>query len=369
MKHNRIFISAANQHTGKTTTTLGLVNAIASKGFNVGYCKPVGQQSVIVKNGHVDKDTVLFSDSMGFDIDPDIHSPVLLGQGTVQDILDHPENYHLPARINKAAKVLGSRHDVVVFEGTGHPGVGSVAGVSNADVAKMLGAGVIMIVEGGIGSTLDRLHLCLNLFHQKRVPILGVIVNKTLIQKKEKVSYYVNKKLTELGIPLLGVIPFEEELAYPLMRTVVQALNGKVMHHEDKLDNRVQDILAGSLIDRDNLRSASNLLLVVSASRLDDALHRLQAVARKMGGVEACLSGIIATGKGEVSATSLEYINKYEVPVVYSQLDTYESAMKISKIEVKINSHTPWKIAKAIELFKDHVNIDEIIANIRAQIA
>ena len=49
---------------------------------------------------------------------------------------------------------------MVVYEGTGHPGVGSVVDLSNAEVAKQLESEVILVLEGGIGNTLDRLSLC-----------------------------------------------------------------------------------------------------------------------------------------------------------------------------------------------------------------
>jgi len=360
MTIDRIYVSATNQHVGKTTTTLGLVQSLKARGVNVGYCKPVGQKYVMVREGQVDKDAVLFGKFMEFDLEPNIHSPVILGKGSVTDYLDNPLGYNFPLRIDKAAHVLNQRHDLVVYEGTGHPGVGSVVDISNADVAQMLGAGVIMVVEAGIGSTLDRLHLSMAVFEQRGVPILGVIVNKTFLNKMDKVHHYVGQRLEEKGIPLLGVIPYEEELALPLMRSIVQCLNGRVMYHEEELDNRVQDIIAGSLVDRETLRSSSNILLVVSISRLEDALKKLQQVSLRMGEGDTILSGIILTGNGDISADAKTYIDKYHTPVVHSQMDTYESVIKISKIEVKINTRTPWKIAKAVNLFQQYVDIDKI---------
>ncbi len=60
-----------------------------------------------------------------------------------------------------------------MYEGTGHPGVGSVVDMSNAQVAQLLGAPVVMIVEGGIGSTIDLLNMNLALFRERRVPRKG----------------------------------------------------------------------------------------------------------------------------------------------------------------------------------------------------
>ena len=355
---NRVYISATNQHVGKTTTTLGLVKTLDSLNLNVGYCKPVGQKYVMVRNGQVDKDAVLFEKVMGFDLEPNIHSPVILSSHNVTDFIENSEGFSFPQKIEKASRVLSQRHEFVVYEGTGHPGVGSVVDLSNADVAKRLNSGVIMVVEAGIGSTLDRLTMSMAIFEQRQVPIIGVIVNKTKEQKYEKVKYFVGKKLEEKGIPLLGVIPYEEELALPLIQSVVESINGKVLYNQENLYNRVQEMIAGSLIDKKVLKNTSNLLLVVSSSRLDDALKKLRQVSQAMGAGETILSGIVLSGQPELSPVSLEYVDKHKIPVVTSSLDTYECVKKISQIEVKINTRTPWKVAKAVDLFKKYVDME-----------
>src|SRR5688500_2348019 len=175
-----IYMAASSQHVGKTTCTLGLVSALMKEGYKLGYCKPVGQKSLEVDSLRVDKDTVLFADLIDFDIDPEIHSPVILGTGATTKYLDSPEEFNLGENIKNAAIRLGKMNDIVIFEGTGHPGVGSVAGVSNAHVAKIVHAPVIMVVEGGIGSTIDMLNMNLALFREEDVPILGVIINKVV---------------------------------------------------------------------------------------------------------------------------------------------------------------------------------------------
>jgi dethiobiotin synthetase len=81
-----IYVAASNQHVGKTTCTLGLVSALMREGYRVGYCKPVGQKS-LEENQRVDKDTVLFADLIDFDIEPELHSPIILGTGATTRFL------------------------------------------------------------------------------------------------------------------------------------------------------------------------------------------------------------------------------------------------------------------------------------------
>ncbi len=359
MRYKNIYVAASSQHVGKTTSTLGLVSSFLHRDINVGYCKPIGQKFLM--DMFVDKDTLLFADLIKFDIEPEIHSPVVLPSKTVQDLIKHPEKYDLESKILKARNKLNDTHDLTIYEGTGHPGVGSVAGFSNARVARLLDAGVIMIVEGGIGSTIDMLHLCTALFREQNVPIIGVIINKVRTDKIDKVQEYLSIWLDRQGIPLLGIMPYDERLAYPLMSTVAKSIKATVELHDDKLDNRVENMIAGSLVDVKELKSFQNLLLIASNRTLERAIKKVSSFSELKGIKDCPLSGIIVTGDGEIDDTSLKYIHDNQVPLLRSNLDTYGAVLKISRIEVKINRHTPWKVNRAIELIKSNVDLDFIL--------
>lgn len=121
------------------------------------------------------------------------------------------------------------------------------------------------------------------------------------------------------------------------------------------------DILAGSLINFEELKNPKDLLLVVAADRIEAALTRMSSLSTIMGLTTSPLSGIVATGKGNIEGTALDYIQQYEIPVIRTNLDTYGSVLKISRIEVKINLNTPWKVTRAIELIKENVNTDDLL--------
>lgn len=364
-KYKNLYIAATSQHVGKTTSTLGLVSAFKQKGVNIGYCKPVGQKFLDINNLRVDKDAVLFSDLLKFELNPDVHSPVILGKGATTAFLDHEETYHLEDDILFAKESLENMHELTLYEGTGHPGVGSVVNLSNADVAKLVDAEVIMIVEGGIGNTIDMLHMCTSLFRERNVPISGVIINKVHDDRIDKIRHYVGKYLDKVNIPLLGLIPYDRSMVSPILKSVADATKSDVTHNIDRLNNKVEEILAGSLIDVDSLGSYNNLLLVVSTARVDEAIKKIEFITDKIGLDHSPLSGIVATGVGYISNESFAYINKHHIPLLRTSLDTYGSVINISKIEVKINRQTPWKVRRAIELINNHVDLDFVLDKCR----
>lgn len=368
MKH--IFVAATGQHVGKTTSTLGLVVNLHEKGFNVGYCKPVGQKSEVIDGLSADKDAVLFSNFLHFNMNPDLYSPVIIGPGVTKQYIEDKTQFDFERRIREASAILENQHDLVVYEGTGHPGVGTVVDLSNAKVAKMLGCGVVMIVEGGIGNAIDKLEMSLAMFRQEKVPILGVIVNKVFADKKEEIEYYLRKHFNKKGIPLLGVVPYDKSLSFPIMEIINQAVEGSVVLNEDYLSNRVEEIVAGSLIDVEEFTSFKNILLVVSHRRLDEAIAKIEEIQRLKDLPASPLSGVIVTSEGRqhygVERTNFtnHYLLTNRIPVINTALDTYGSVVKISRIEVKINTKTPWKISRAVELIREHVDLDALIAKL-----
>ena len=360
----KIYVAATGQHVGKTTSTLGIVANLLKQGYSTGYCKPVGQQHISMEGKIADKDAVLFSKVIGFDISPEVHSPVVLARGATKDYLDNPSGFDYDNDIRKAAKYLEDKFDIVVYEGTGHPGVGSVVDLSNADVARLLGAGVVMVVEGGVGRTIDRLHLSLSIFRESNVPVLGVIVNKVIPEKLDEVRHYLGLKLKDIGLPLLGVVPYDQTLSFPIMATVKQAVDGKVVLNKHKLNNKVEDLVAGSLVDIDEFSTFQNILLVVSYKRLDEAMEKIKEIQRLKKLETSPLSGVIVTGDGRhenwyrLEDIRHPYFIENEIPVITTILDTYGSVVKFSRIEVKINTRTPWKVKRAIALIKEHVDFD-----------
>jgi len=360
-KYRNIYVAATSQHVGKTTSTLGLVSSFMKRNLKVGYSKPVGQKFLDIQNLRVDKDTILFADLINFEIIPELHSPVILGPGATEWYLDHPNEIDLDQILLSAADSLSDTNDIVIYEGTGHPGVGSVANLSNARVAKLLDAGVVMIVEGGIGSTIDMLNMTTSLFREEGVPIIGVIVNKVIPEKMEKVKKYLNIWLERNEIPLLGCLPYEKTLAYPLIKSVAEAVKGVITYNADYVDNRVESIIAGSLIDLKELKSSQDLLLIAATRSINEAIIKIEQMALANKIKHCPLSGIVATGEGQMDKHTIKYIEKNNLPLIRTEIDTYGAFLSVNKIEVKINRSTPWKIKMAIDLIEHNVDLDYIL--------
>ncbi len=100
------------------------------------------------------------------------------------------------------------------------------------------------------------------------------------------------------------------------------------------------------------LKKSEDLCLIVSNRSLHNALTKISRMSRTLGLVNSPLSGIVITGDEEISPKDMAYIRQHNIPVVRTYLDTYGTVIKISRIEVKINRSTPWKMKSTPKIEK-----------------
>ena len=161
-------------------TSLGLLSLLSRyvPPHKLGYIKPVGQELVELPDGsRVDKDAVIINRFGGIgDIDMRYVSPVRLGSGFTKRFLKSG-NTEAEAQVlkNSILEAFASMEDkkFIVAEGTGHPGVGGIVDLSNAQVAKLIDGDVIFLSGGGIGKALDMLEVDLSYFMYKKNPGQG----------------------------------------------------------------------------------------------------------------------------------------------------------------------------------------------------
>src|SRR6187402_272640 len=213
----RVFIAATRQNDGKTTASLGLLAALQNVYPRIGYIKPVGQRFVEIAEQKIDEDTVLMDGVYKLNCPLVDMSPIAVEPDFTRKYLQSSNYDALVKRIQRAFDRVAWEKDFVLCEGSGHAGVGAVFDLSNARVAKILEAKVIIVSQGGIGKPIDEVALNQALFEKEGVEIIGVILNKVLPEKVDYVSEFARRGLKRKGLELLGVIPYQSTLSKPSM--------------------------------------------------------------------------------------------------------------------------------------------------------
>ncbi|MCK5197320.1 MAG: AAA family ATPase, partial [Spirochaetales bacterium] len=202
MKPVVIYISGAHQHSGKTVTSIGLLSLLSNiyPTEQLGYIKPAGQHVIKLEDGTtIDKDAQIierFSEIPALDMK--IISPVQFTPSFTREYLDSDDqekiNRSLTESISNAMIYLKDKR-YIIAEGTGHPGVGSIVGLSNAGVSNLLGADIIYIADGGIGRTIDNMEVDLSFFRYRGCRLKGIIFNKVMEEKIPTMKKYVTEDL------------------------------------------------------------------------------------------------------------------------------------------------------------------------------
>ena len=183
MSKSRIVIAAEKSGCGKTTVTLGLLNALKKRGISVSSFK------------------------CGPDyIDPLFHREVLnIPSGNL-------DTFFTDGKITREIFLSEAEGDISVIEGVMglYDGIGGTEECgSTYDLAKTLCAPVILVLDAkGVGRSLAASLSGFLSYDRKRL-IKGFVLNRVSASYGKKLGEYMEK---ELGVSFLGALPFDETI-------------------------------------------------------------------------------------------------------------------------------------------------------------
>jgi len=358
----RVFIAATRQNDGKTTTSLGLIAALQKYFPRVGYIKPVGQRFVEIEEQKIDEDSVLMDAVYSMNTPLVDMSPIAVEPDFTRKYLQAANNEALVKKIQKAFDRVAWEKDFVLCEGSGHAGVGSVFDLSNARVAKILGAKVIIVSQGGIGKPIDEIALNQALFEKEDVEIIGVILNKVLGDKVDYVSDFARRGLKRKGLDLLGVLPYEQILCNPSVELIREELHADLLNQPPTLHSLVNDVVVGAMSAQNAMQFFKRGVLIITPGDREDIL--LAAGAMTSPHSEDKMAGIVLTGGLRPSENVLKAMQAMPIPVLLAKADSYEVASKVHNLIVKTRPADAEKISLIRDIVAKNVNVKKIIESL-----
>ena len=365
MTARRIFLAATGQNRGKTTTSLGLAAAIAGRGHRLAFLKPIGQRYVLVDGGRADEDAVLMK--AVFDLpDPlDDMSPVTLPRHFTTDFVMGRVADDQAGAVLAAAERLARERDLVLVEGTGHAGVGAVIGLSNARVAALLEAPVVIVSEGGVGRPIDEIVLNQALFERHGVRVLGAVVNKVNVDASPELREVLRRGLARQGIELLGCIPYSDFLANPSLELIESHLPGKRLSGEPAAERTIGHVAIGAMQAEHAVPLLRDRTLLITPGDRDDLLSAALDLneGAPPGGVPR-VSGVVLTGGLRPPHAVVERMRAADLWSYLVESDTYRTAEAVHGVLVKTHPGDTEKIATIIRLVGESLDADALLARV-----
>jgi hypothetical protein len=262
-------------------------------------------------------------------------------------------------KIEKAFDRVAWEKDFVLCEGSGHAGVGSVFDLSNAQVAKILRAKVVIVSRGGIGKPIDEVALNQALFEKEGVEIIGVILNKVTSDKRDQITDFARRGLKRKGLDLLGVIPHQPILSSPSMDLIQDELAAELLNDGAQIHNLVEEVVVGAMSVNNAIKFIKPGVLLITPGDREDII--LAAAASAPHGQHPELAGVVLTGNLRPSDSVLKIIKALPFPVLKSYDDSYHVASKVHDLTVKTRPDDTKKIALIRDLIGEHVDVNKIL--------
>eukprot|EP00041_Stephanoeca_diplocostata_P040794 m.1640904 g.1640904 ORF g.1640904 m.1640904 type:complete len:331 (+) comp44288_c0_seq1:231-1223(+) len=203
----RIFVAGSSSGSGKSTVSLALLGALLrSKLYTadqLAYIKPATQgiQTTL---------TAKFCKSMG--IACQHVGPVVFYRGFTHAFLEGktPTSAELLASVEREVERISKDKSITIIDGVGYPAVGSVVGCSNAHIAAVTNASVLVVGKEGVGDAIDSFNLCASYFEAQAVPVIGTIINRISSDNYKRTTTYVPKYFAQFR-PRQSVFGFVRE--------------------------------------------------------------------------------------------------------------------------------------------------------------
>ncbi len=355
----KIFIAATGQNCGKNTTSIGLMHMALKKYRRVGFIKPLGPKPATFHRCTVDKDAALIAQVFGLEKELRWMSPFVVHPDTTRKVVDGEISPHeIHDRIMCAYAELEKRCDFIIIEGSGHPGVGSVMKMSNARIAQMLDAPVLMVTGGGLGNVIDKIYMGLALFEKEGVDVRAVLANKLVPEKRERTLDYLTRALADEKMTVIGGVDYYPVLANPTLRRVSKLLGltirgnrrdvGRIIHH-------VQIGAASTQRVTELIQETS--LLIVTSSR-DELLVTL-ANLYKIPAYRSRIAGLIIPGIAPVSTITQMILDRSNIPYMRTkEYTTAELYRLITEDVSKITAADTEKLGLIRNLAETHIDFD-----------
>lgn len=341
---DKIVIASACKEVGKTSIIIGLAKAMNK---NIGYLKPFGDRLLYQKKRLWDHDAALVTNVLGLD-----ESPEDMSLGFAHSKLRFMYNEaSTKEKLNEIISKVSKDKDLIFIEGGKNLHYGISVYLDPLTIARSTGSKLLLIVSGPDESIVDEMTFLTRCVNTKNIELAGIIVNKVKDVDNFKELYLDTFK--ELGVKVLGTIPFKKELSHFSMDYLYQNLTtAKILAGEKGLSNKVEHIFVGAMsaaqVVKKPLWALENKLIITPGDRADMITAAL----------ESSTAGIILTNNILPEDPIIESkANMANIPLLLVPGDTFATAKQIDDMERTFTKDEVDKIDLLEKLVKEHIDL------------
>jgi len=343
---NLVFTSL-RYNAGKTGIMTGLAQLTDKK---IGYMKPFGDRLLYRKKRLWDFDSAVFAHQ--FDLK---ESPEEMSIG-----FDHSKLRYMYDEAASRQRVLemathnSSGKDILFVEGGRNINCGMSVHLDAITLCKILQGKLIVITSGNGDKVIDDLIFLVKKINLDGVDFAGVIINK--IQDVDDFGQVHEEHLNSLGIPVLGVVPYKDELSNPTVQFIADILFARILAGENAMDRPIREIFVGAMSADAVLRMEQikkrNKIIITSGDRSDMILAAIES---------GCV-GIVLTNNILPPPNIIARAAHANIPLLLARGDTYQVAKKIDQTVPLLSKTDTRKIALWKSLIQENVLWEKLLS-------
>lgn len=341
-----IVIGSISENAGKTSFIVGLAKTMGKK---FSYLKPFGDRLIYRKKRLWDYDSAIITNIFGLEQSSE-EMTIGFEHSKLRYMYDEAGT---KTKLLDMARNLSNGNDPLFIEGGKDLTYGASIRLDTLSLVKYTGGKLILIISGDEGTVIDDI-----MFIKKYVDManidFGVIINKVSNLEDYKNTHL--KEISDLGIKVYGVVPFDAELTYMSMGYLSEKLQARVISGEGGLRRRVKHIFVGSMSGDAAAGypqfKQENKLAITSGDRSDYIVAAL----------ESNTSGIILTNNVLPPQNLISKASDLNIPMLLVPFSTYETAKQVDDAVPLLTKDDTEHIQLLKKLIEKNVNIPSLLS-------
>ena len=351
---NTLLITATEESTGKTAIALALATIAHDRGQSVGYMKPKGTRLQSNVGKTLDEDPMLARELLDIDaemheLEPVVYSPTFI-DGAIRGQEDPDE---LRQQVTTQFDSLAADRDTMIVEGGGSLSTGGIVGLTDADIAELLDANVVLVTDYSQPGDIDSLLAAVDNLGDN---LAGVVFNRISDTAFEELDSDVIPFLESRGIEVFGAVPQDQELAGVTIADLADELGADTLT-DVPTDAYVERFLVGAMGGDEALRyfrRARDAAVITGGDRSD-----IHTAALEASGVK-CL---ILTGGHRPSSAILGKAAEAGTPILQINTDTLTAVERAESVVRSGRTRDRQTVETMAGLLTERVDIDALLGD------
>jgi len=359
--NNNLYVTGAEYGSGKSVIVLAIMDILAGLSERIGLFRPVIQATP-------DDDALLHLVTTRYGLGHPAELTYGCDSDTARGLLSDDRYDELQKRILEKYKQLEAECDYVLCAGTDFSSAaGALEFDFNIDVANNLGCIILPVVRGRGRNTRQVVDACtafVTSLRDRDCDIAAAIVNRIDAALLDDVGDGLRRRLGD-SLPVY-LIAEDEALSKPTVGEIAQVLQAEHLYGDaDDLNREVSNFKIAAMELPDFLANIEDGSLVITpGDRADIVLGSLLA---DQSHNLAKISGLLLTGDLPLADTVrrlIDGLGKPPTPILSISTDTFTTATDISAVHATITPENERKIAAALGLFEQAVDVESLQARI-----